>query len=87
MTMSVVSRFDYIEGRIDLLDDNLQVFKTPAAINGISCMILVTQNMCDINTRLSSLMMTQGAQTICMHPIPGSQGSNCCFGGPESDLS
>ena len=59
----MLSYFNYIDGRIDRTDDNLQTLQETCSYEWNELYDSYDTDMYDINTRLSSLMMAQGAQT------------------------
>ena len=59
----MLGRFEYMEGRIYRIENNLQTLQDTCVYQWNELHDSYEYNMYDINTRLSSLMMVQGAQT------------------------
>ena len=59
----MLGRFEFMEGHIDCINENLQTLHETCDYQWNELHDSYDSDMSDINTRLSSLMMAQGAQT------------------------
>lgn len=59
----MLDRFSYMEGHVNRMDDQLQTLQEACSYQWNELHESNDSDMYDINTRLSSLMMAQGAQT------------------------
>ena len=59
----MLGRFEYMVGPIDRIDANLQTLQETYIYQWNELHDSYDSDMYDINTRMSSLMMAQGAQT------------------------
>ena len=60
----MLGRFEYMEGLIDHIDDNLQTLQATCSYQWNELHDSYDSDMYDINTRLSSLMMAQGPRLL-----------------------
>ena len=58
----MLGRFEFMEGHIDCINENLQTLHETCDYQWNELHDSYDSDMYDINTRLSSLMMAQGAQ-------------------------